>query len=1730
MVPHRGSRSSKGIRRPDEFTVIGEGVPYVLALPDHALDYIQGTIAETLVPYEASMLADLLVHSHAGDLFVDVGANVGNHSIFAAAHGLVVQAYEPNAHLAQAIERSAELNGLAERVTVRAVALGATAGHGRFDAERLDNLGAQEVRWDDDGPLTIVRLDDEDFPGRVAAIKVDVEGMEIDVLEGASRRIADDRPVLYVECRTADDYATIERWLSSRSYLVCDQFNATPTFLFRPVESLSEAERLDRTIARSVREQYEMQRRVQDLRAELHEANLKYRASTQDARTQHGLVAELRPQVAAARARIEELEQEAVTLRSSGPEAVAERDSAQRERDLSEQRAQDFERRAQETDAAARELRAELLAARSAAEQGVAELRVLQADLAAATRAREALAAERDESASRLARSQEIARRIRDERNDLAQRTRASAQRLAALESALRESSAEVRGLERAVDRSHQDVIAARRVTERQEAVAAETIWALRVQLEEQTHRAAEERETLRSQLSATEKALSEEHAAAKAAAADASASWGRIRELERDLLEATTRAELLRRERDRLRDDLDEAQGRMVAAETLVRDLRHSVTFRTGRAVRLARSSPKALVSLPSTLARLAREDRARREVRATESADVSERKAASLEPRHASPVDAAADWASTQDEKSGGAVAALKHSRASEKTGRLRVAAIMDEFTRLAFDAEWAITDITPEGWRDELERTQPQLLFLESAWRGRDGAWHNTVSRAGEEVRGILQWCREHGVPTVFWNKEDPVHYATFLNVASLVDHVFTTDIDRIEHYKAALGHDRVWLLPFAVQPALHNPVESEPRRDAFVFAGAYYARYPDRTRDLESFVEHLPSLHPVEIFDRNQGKDDPAYAFPENYQPLIVGSLSPEEIHRAYKGYRFALNLNSIKQSQTMFARRIFELAASNTLVVSNYSRGARIFFGDTLVITDSGEQAVRRLRELATDGGQDSVRLAALRNVMAQHTYADRAAYVESVTLGLPPRRELPAVLVVARADDLEQLERVARSVTVQEGGIRTRAIVVVPDDVALTSTDDAITLVRRAQAAEPIARWAGPVDLVAGMAPRDHYGPHYLVDLVLATRYSDADVIGKASHARWLSGGVDLADAGVEYRPARGLAVRRALARQPVVGGDLLAAWADGIDTAYYGSASQLAVDRFHYCQDAPADGVDWTAVGVDAAQIADVGIHLDDLYQTAESIPAREGRAVSGLDAGQLGELFRGVRRPGILLSESEQGLEIASELADGTHDYVYAARTIPRDERWAPQGRIHLTSLPGLDLQLAVVFYRGDERLGATVVYANVNATVPVPEEATDVKLGLRVRGPGSAVVSSLAWGHLSTGPAVVVATHRHLAVTNVYPSYDNLYRNAFVHSRLRAYRREGVHADVFCVQEGRSITYREFEGVDVTVGAGNDLAHALRTGRYATLMIHFLDEAMWDALEPFLDEVRCVVWIHGSEVQPWWRRAYNITSETELEREKLLTERRLAFWRRVFGEGSRGKQIHFVFVSRYFAEEVMEDVGVTLDAERYSIVHNPIDVDLFAYHKKRGEHRLNVLSVRPYTSAKYANDLAVKAVLLLAGEPEFPTMDFRFVGDGPHFHETLAPIRDMPNVHAERRFLAQRDIAALHREYGIFLVPTRMDAQGVSRDEAMASGLVPVTSAVAAVPEFVDDQSGILAGEEDAEGLATGILALVRDVDRFLRMSEAAAARVRAQSGADRVIATELRLVVPEKKNES
>jgi glycosyltransferase involved in cell wall biosynthesis len=366
------------------------------------------------------------------------------------------------------------------------------------------------------------------------------------------------------------------------------------------------------------------------------------------------------------------------------------------------------------------------------------------------------------------------------------------------------------------------------------------------------------------------------------------------------------------------------------------------------------------------------------------------------------------------------------------------------------------------------------------------------------------------------------------------------------------------------------------------------------------------------------------------------------------------------------------------------------------------------------------------------------------------------------------------------------------------------------------------------------------------------------------------------------------------------------------------------------------------------------------------------------------------------------------------------------------------------------------------------------------------------------------------------RILVVTRSYPAPGDLYQYPFVHRRVLAYADHGHEVAVFRPADQPAQSEHRIDGVTCRTGSPEALAAFAAEWRPDVVAAHGFSETQWPALAPLVEHYPIRAWLHGSEIPEFAR----CKVEWDLEGEKRaaaleVIERRRRFWR----EFLRAPPARFglVFVSHAAVGLFRHDLSDALEAN--TVIPNPIDTDLFRYQPKAAAHRFQVLMLRPFYSRGYGNDLAVSAILQLSEQAGFNRLRFTIVGDGPLTDRTLAPIRHLGNVAIERGFVTQARIAELHREHGIFLVPTRIDTQGVSRDEAMSSGLVPVTNAIPAVREFVDRECGELAPPEDAGALALGIRRMVEEPALFEARSAAAAARVRRQSAAALVVPQEL-----------
>jgi FkbM family methyltransferase len=133
-----------------------------------------------------------------GDLFVDIGANVGSYTILAASCGAKVLAYEPVASTFRALERNVKLNNFDNVITLKQAAVGSKPGT-VFLTTAYDTTNHVAVGNEDGDPVPSVCLDDE-LPDdeRFRVIKIDVEGFETEVIEGSRNLLSSERTLAVV--------------------------------------------------------------------------------------------------------------------------------------------------------------------------------------------------------------------------------------------------------------------------------------------------------------------------------------------------------------------------------------------------------------------------------------------------------------------------------------------------------------------------------------------------------------------------------------------------------------------------------------------------------------------------------------------------------------------------------------------------------------------------------------------------------------------------------------------------------------------------------------------------------------------------------------------------------------------------------------------------------------------------------------------------------------------------------------------------------------------------------------------------------------------------------------------------------------------------------------------------------------------------------------------------------------------------------------------------------------------------------------------------------------------------------------------------------------------------------------------------------------------------------------------------------------------------------------------
>lgn len=319
------------------------------------------------------------------------------------------------------------------------------------------------------------------------------------------------------------------------------------------------------------------------------------------------------------------------------------------------------------------------------------------------------------------------------------------------------------------------------------------------------------------------------------------------------------------------------------------------------------------------------------------------------------------------------------------SKSLDQITLGLIADQFTTDTLASAVKVVALSPENWRQELAHQPIDAMFVESAWKGNNGQWHRKVGHYSDEefapLQALLEHCRNSGIPSLFWNKEDPVHFDRFRKAASLCDHVFTTDSRRIIPYLSTPGAftQTASSSPFYASPKIHNLLPStRPWQHSAAYGGTYYGkRYPERTEYMDKIMSAAAPLG-LTIYDRQHDDPESPYKYPGGLGGHVAGSLSYEEMIQAYKAHPVQINVNSVLDSPTMFSRRVIETAACGAPLITGPALGMNRYLENAGHVVNTESEAAQALENLLNHPAYRwRVALKGARAVMRAHTTQHR---------------------------------------------------------------------------------------------------------------------------------------------------------------------------------------------------------------------------------------------------------------------------------------------------------------------------------------------------------------------------------------------------------------------------------------------------------------------------------------------------------------------------------------------------------------------------------------------------------------------------------------------------------------------------------------------------------------------------------------------------------------------------------
>lgn len=205
-------------------------------LPNYPRDIIQKIMVDTSNYWDTYALNFINIFLKENATILDIGANIGSHSIYWAIerNATKVYSFEPLPSTFEILKKNIELNKLEDKIIPYNFGLSDKKSKAMLQTYDHTNIGSASFIKDKNGIFELKTLDSLKIKDKIDLIKIDVEGAEVEVLQGAKKTILKNKPTIVIESFHNKD--KVDEILNSLGYLQTLTIREGEDFIYQYVQ------------------------------------------------------------------------------------------------------------------------------------------------------------------------------------------------------------------------------------------------------------------------------------------------------------------------------------------------------------------------------------------------------------------------------------------------------------------------------------------------------------------------------------------------------------------------------------------------------------------------------------------------------------------------------------------------------------------------------------------------------------------------------------------------------------------------------------------------------------------------------------------------------------------------------------------------------------------------------------------------------------------------------------------------------------------------------------------------------------------------------------------------------------------------------------------------------------------------------------------------------------------------------------------------------------------------------------------------------------------------------------------------------------------------------------------------------------------------------------------------------------------------------------------------------